>query len=202
MPMSPQAPAVTTTPRRNGRPPKQAGDVPTRDRLVAAAIDVFGEDGFSGAGITDIAARAGISGPAVYKHFDSKADLLIQAARQSLAGVARAATTAAATPTETAHRWLAPDFAPTRRLLLELHLAAGRHEELLELLAEWHIEQAAAWQARGSIGLDQIKTFYLLLLGLSQLDILSAIEADRSLIEGHVDRMITALFPETREPRL
>lgn len=195
--MSPQASLDDTVARRNGRPPKQPGVAPTRDRLVAAAIQVFSEDGYSGASITDIAARAGISGPAVYKHFDSKADLLIQAARQSLAGVAGDATTAAATPTETARLWLAPAFAPTRRLLLELHLAAGREEALLELLAEWHIDRAAAWQVRRSDDLGQIKTFYLLLLGLSQIDILSGIEADLSGIEGHVDRMVAALFPET-----
>lgn len=198
MSMSPQAPVVHTAPRRTGRPPKEAGAVPTRDRLIAAAIEVFGEDGFSGASITDIAARAGISGPAVYKHFHGKADLLIQAARHSLDGVSGAA---ARTPAESARRWLAPDFAPTRRLILELHLAAGREEELLELLAEWHLEQAAAWQNRRSDDLDQVKTFYLLLLGLSQVDILAAIEADPSLIEGHVDRMVTALFPETPEPQ-
>lgn len=199
--MSSQAPSTDHAARRNGRPPKQPGTVPTSDRLVAAAIEVFGEDGYSGASITDIAARAGISGPAVYKHFDSKADLLIQAARQSLAGVAPDATTAVDTSTETARRWLSPDFAPTRRLLLELHLAAGRDEELLELLAEWHFERAAAWQGRHANDLGRIKTFYLLLLGLSQLDILSAIEADLSVIEGHVDHMVTALFPETPEPQ-
>ncbi len=194
--MSSQAPVSDSATRRNGRPPKQPGTVPTRDRLVAAAIEVFTEDGYSGASITDIAARAGISGPAVYKHFDTKADLLIQAARQSLEGVAGDTTAVADTPTETALRWLAPDFAPTRRLLLELHLAAARDEELLELLAAWHVERAAAWQGRHANDLGRIKTFYLLLLGLSQLDILSAIEADNAAIEGHVERMVTALFPE------
>ena len=52
--------------------------------MIAAAVEVFVERGFGRANITEIAERAGISGPAVYKHFDGKADLLIQAARHSL----------------------------------------------------------------------------------------------------------------------
>ena len=192
-----QAPAADAH-RRTGRPPKKPGEVPTRERLIAAAIDVFAEGGFRGASITDIAARAGISGPGVYKHFATKADLLIQAARHSLDSVSGAA---ARTPAESVRRWLAPDFAKTRRLLLELHLAAGHEEELLELLAEWHVEQASAWQDRRPDDLAQIKAFYLLLLGLSQLDILSALDVDTAVVTAHVDRMVTALFPEPLEPR-
>lgn len=199
MTMSPQAPTVAESPRRNGRPPKKAGAVPTRDRLIAAAIEVFGENGFSGASITDIAARAGISGPAVYKHFNGKADLLIQAARHSLEGVSGAARRAARTPIETAKRWLSPEFAPTRRLILELHLAAGREDELMDLLAEWHQEQAAAWQERRTDDVEQIKTFYLLLLGLSQIDVLSSLEGDPTLVETHVGHIVTALFPSPLE---
>ncbi|MGI9596314.1 MAG: TetR/AcrR family transcriptional regulator [Acidimicrobiales bacterium] len=201
MPMISQALLETEPPRRTGRPPKQDGAVPTRDRLIAAAIEVFGQEGFSGASVTQIATRAGISGPAVYKHFAGKADLLIQAARHSLDSVSGAARRSDPTPAATAKRWLSPDFAETRRLILELHLAAGREDELMDLLAEWHLEQAGAWQERRTDSVEQIKVFYLLLLGLSQTDILCSLDADPSLVVAHVERMVAALFPSAPETR-
>ncbi len=197
--MTAQAPA--TAPRRTGRPRAQAGATPTRERLLDAASSVFAEQGSERASLTEIAARAGISGPAAYKHFASKADLLIHAARHSLDNVSAAATTSARTPIESARRWLSPDFAATRRLVLELHLAAGREHDLLELLAEWHLEQAAAWQERSADGHDRIKVFYLLLLGLSQIDVLAAIDADHAQVQHHVEQMVSTLFPEYQEPR-
>jgi AcrR family transcriptional regulator len=195
--MAAQASATTDapSPQRTGRPLKRAGAVPTRDRLIAAAIDLFVEHGFSGTHITDIAARAGISGPAVYKHFDGKADLLIEAARRSLKQVGRQAASRAHTPTDVARIWLSPGFAQTRRLLLELHLAATREEDLLDLLAQWHAEQAGAWQSARGDDVAQIKAFYLLLLGLSQVDVLASLHVSPALLQDHVDRMVNALFP-------
>ncbi len=177
-----------------GRPPKQANAVATRERLIAASIEVFVEQGFSQAGVTDIAHRAGISGPAVYKHFDGKADLLIQAARHSLDHTLTADPTAGWDPREMARRWLADDFAPTRRLLLELHLAAGREVELAALLTEWHLERTRSWQASRSESVEQIKAFYLLLLGLAHVDSLASLAAAPVVLGEHIDRMVEALF--------
>ena len=183
-------------PRRTGRPPKTADTIPTRDRLIAAAVDVFADHGFGQANITEIADRAGISGPAVYKHFDGKADLLMHAARHSLDTTLRGSEVGAQNPRETARRWLSPDFEPTRRLLLELHLTAGRESDLAGLLAEWHLERTAAWQANEAESVDRIKAFYLLLLGLAQVDALAALDADPLLVQDHVDRMVDALFAQ------
>ncbi len=47
-----------------------------RDAIVQAAISLFGEVGFHGASLRDIAARAGISHPGLLHHFPTKADLL------------------------------------------------------------------------------------------------------------------------------
>ncbi|HVM28320.1 MAG TPA: TetR/AcrR family transcriptional regulator [Mycobacteriales bacterium] len=49
---------------------------PRREQLLAAAASLFAERGFHGVGIDDIGAAAGISGPGVYRHFDSKRALL------------------------------------------------------------------------------------------------------------------------------
>jgi AcrR family transcriptional regulator len=43
---------------------------------MRAAVEVMGEDGYEGASIRDMAARAGVSVAALYYHFPSKLDLL------------------------------------------------------------------------------------------------------------------------------
>jgi AcrR family transcriptional regulator len=53
----------------------------TRERLLGAAAAVFAERGYDGTRVADIAAAAGVSNGALYAHFDSKAELLVQALR-------------------------------------------------------------------------------------------------------------------------
>jgi len=53
----------------------------TRERLLRAAADVFAERGYEGTRVADIAAAAGVSNGAMYAHFASKADLLVDALR-------------------------------------------------------------------------------------------------------------------------
>jgi AcrR family transcriptional regulator len=49
-----------------------------RDRIVAAALEVFAEHGYRGASVREIAAAAGISKPVVYDHFGSKRELYVE----------------------------------------------------------------------------------------------------------------------------
>lgn len=51
----------------------------TRDRLLAAAIEMFGSKGFEATTMNDIAGAVGIKGPAAYNHFKSKEKLLVEA---------------------------------------------------------------------------------------------------------------------------
>lgn len=53
----------------------------TRERLLSAAAEVFAEHGYDGTRVADIAAAAGVSNGALYAHFGSKADLLVDALR-------------------------------------------------------------------------------------------------------------------------
>jgi AcrR family transcriptional regulator len=48
----------------------------TRDRLVEAAAAVFAERGYDGAGVQEIARRAGLTTGAIYGRFTGKAELL------------------------------------------------------------------------------------------------------------------------------
>ncbi|WP_249353596.1 TetR family transcriptional regulator [Microbacterium sp. 2FI] len=59
--------------RRRGRP--RAGESDARQRILAAAIDEFGEAGYDGATMRGIAARAGVDSALVHHHFGTKADL-------------------------------------------------------------------------------------------------------------------------------
>jgi AcrR family transcriptional regulator len=53
--------------------------VPTRQRLVEAAVRRFYRDGFRNVGIDQVLADVGISKTAFYKHFESKEDLMLAA---------------------------------------------------------------------------------------------------------------------------
>ena len=59
---------VAEVPRRRERPGKAA--------ILRAAVEVMGRDGYEGASLRDMAARAGVSVAALYYHFPSKLDLL------------------------------------------------------------------------------------------------------------------------------
>jgi AcrR family transcriptional regulator len=69
----------TKLPDRTTRPSAD----PTRDRILAAAVDLFAERSFDGATTREIAARAGVAQPLLNYHYRSK-DELWRAAVDSL----------------------------------------------------------------------------------------------------------------------
>jgi len=62
--------------RRRGRP---RGETDSRDRILTAAVDEFGEHGYDGSTIRAIAARAGVDSALVHHYFGAKADLFAAA---------------------------------------------------------------------------------------------------------------------------
>jgi TetR/AcrR family transcriptional regulator, repressor for uid operon len=82
----------------------------TTSRLVEAAGQVFAEKGYDGAGVAEIARRAGLTTGAIYSRFSGKAELL-------------AATIAACVPDEFAE--LFADGAPPDRARTILHTVGG-----------------------------------------------------------------------------
>ncbi|QDZ13492.1 SACE_7040 family transcriptional regulator [Humibacter ginsenosidimutans] len=80
--------------------PRRKAKADRREALLDAAARLFAERGFAGVSIEDLGAAAGVSGPAVYRHFANKqavlAALLIDVSEGLLAGgrdcVADAAT--------------------------------------------------------------------------------------------------------------
>jgi AcrR family transcriptional regulator len=47
----------------------------TRERLIEAAIELFGNNGFGSTSLRELAADVGVKAPAVYNHFKSKEEL-------------------------------------------------------------------------------------------------------------------------------
>jgi len=79
--------AVERTERAVDLHPKNAGPVgPTlsargaarREAIVAAAAELFAENGYAAVGMDDIGAAAGVTGPAIYRHFEAKAAVLTE----------------------------------------------------------------------------------------------------------------------------
>src|SRR5437016_3477716 len=53
-----------------------------RDRLVAAAVELFYRNGFGAVGVDRVIAAAGVTKTTFYKHFDSKDELMVAAVQR------------------------------------------------------------------------------------------------------------------------
>jgi AcrR family transcriptional regulator len=116
----------------------------TRTRLLDAAVEVFRERGYDGAGVHEIARRAGLTTGAIYANFRGKADLLFEAigARSgdeldSLLAASRTKLTAAELLAELGTHLLDGDAgggASSRGLLIEAFVAARRDDDVAILV--------------------------------------------------------------------
>jgi AcrR family transcriptional regulator len=61
---------------RTGRPVKVPGETPTKQKIFDSALDLFAERGFDRTSVRHIAAAAGITESAVYRHYSSKEAVL------------------------------------------------------------------------------------------------------------------------------
>jgi len=75
--------ATASAARGGAAPVRRRGG--RRDTILAAALKLFSERGYQATGIDEIGAAAGVSGPAIYRHFDSKHALLAAAFSYSFA---------------------------------------------------------------------------------------------------------------------
>lgn len=71
---------------RGGRPASGAGIQDTRERILSVALELFAEKGFEGAGIQEIAERAGIAKSVIYYHFRNKDEVLEQILQMHITG--------------------------------------------------------------------------------------------------------------------
>lgn len=137
--------AVTLVPEA---PNADAPAEPLGARLLAAAAEVFGERGYDGAGVAEIARRAGVTTGAIYSRYRGKAELLVAALD--------AHTTNELDSLFADHRFegrtediiriagshlVQPDPDGSPELLLEAFMAARRHPEVAELLEDLMAER-------------------------------------------------------------
>ncbi|MYW00069.1 TetR/AcrR family transcriptional regulator [Streptomyces sp. SID3343] len=126
------------------RSPTAAGIVlgSRREALLAAAARMFAAHGYAGVAIEDIGAAAGIAGPSVYNHFDSKAELLSAAVTRGIEWLLLDMTRALAGT---------QDHEVALRVLLRSYIrfAAEHHDLVCLLLTEVsHLPESARHRAR------------------------------------------------------
>jgi len=121
----------------------------TRERLLRAAAEVFAERGYDGTRVADIAAAAGVSNGALYAHFPSKADLLVDALRTH--GRRLLADLFAADPDRSITdlllaigRWLPRRRDPRGYLIVEALVAARRDPDVARPMRDY-IGERADW---------------------------------------------------------
>ena len=169
----------------------------TRDRLLGAATEVFSERGYDGAGVQEIARRAGLTTGAIYANFAGKAALLFEAigARSAhelddLLRPARVALSASELLAELGSHLLDEPRAGDRHagLLIEAFVAARRDDDLATLVRSLIDERASSLgsiveraKAEGSVGADidaDALTRFALVLALGSL-VYTSIGIDR-----------------------
>lgn len=130
--------------------PAPIAEDPTRDRLIEAAAAVFAEKGYDGAGVQEIAKRAGFTTGAIYGRFRGKAELLLAAIEarshnelELLFAEHRFEGRAADVLTTVGSHLVTDPFGEGQALLLEAFVAARRDPEVATLMRGL-IEQRAA----------------------------------------------------------
>jgi AcrR family transcriptional regulator len=74
------------TPRRYSSKRREQQAAETREAVLAAAAELFGERGWAATGMRDVARRAGVAVETVYANFRSKGDLLTAAVDVGVVG--------------------------------------------------------------------------------------------------------------------
>jgi len=191
----------------------------TRDKILAAAAEVFAERGYEGAAVSDIARRAGFTTGAIYGRFRDKAELLLEVVRGVLEDQQEAAVLAAqGGDGDVSSRFaeLVGEFVDTNRkasraLVLEAHVAARRDDTVGELLRSFQKERLDALstlvadaQTRGEVASDldpaTVATLFLAIpLGIVLLDA-AGIELPGADLWAEVARQTAiALKPDDKE---
>lgn len=123
----------------------------TRERLLAAATEVFTDQGFGSTAMGDIATAAGVSHGTVYTYFETKEAVLLAVIQQQIDDLVSSLRTSTATDpreriADANARYLAA-YAPVARLLRvveEASLSDERFGRILTDLRRTHVRRVAA----------------------------------------------------------
>ena len=127
-----------TSARARRAPRRTSGGAATRARIVGAAERLFAERGFSGVSMPAIAAAAGITAGAIYKHFRGKEELFFSVVRRAVEATptrneAEGRTGPAALAAIVA-AYTTPRLKRVRQLAVEIHYAAAQNAKVRRLL--------------------------------------------------------------------
>lgn len=119
-------------------PRRTSGGAATRERIIDAAERLFAERGFSGVSMPAIAAAAGITAGAIYKHFEGKEELFFSIVRRAVEATpatneAKGRTGPAALAAIVA-AYTTPRLRRVRQLAVEIHHAAAQNGKVRRLL--------------------------------------------------------------------
>jgi TetR/AcrR family transcriptional regulator, repressor for uid operon len=136
-------PSETVRRERRGKTPSRRGDEPTstRERILAAAERLFAEHGFDSVSMPGIAKASGITAGAIYKHFDSKADLFFEVIRRTVHSSPAPAPSAEGAPVapllaSIAAMYTTQKLKRLRQLAVEIHYASVKHPRVGRLLRQ------------------------------------------------------------------
>ena len=192
-----------------GNPSAQAA---TSDRILISAAQLFATHGFAHTSMPAIAKRSGITPGAIYRHFESKAQLLVEVVRYALATlptsvrVLEPAQLDASDLPEFAASYTTPEYKLIRQLSLEIHDAGSRAHDAMALLSKVNEEAArvisrsvSAAQKSGTVDPNLDPDFAALFLqvtimGLAHLDTLRPdLIGSRAWHDFILDRVSTLL---------
>lgn len=192
-------------------PPRTRRGAATRERVMAAASRLFAEQGYDGTGVEAIAREADITVPGMYKHFRTKAELLMEVARDATrSSPARGRLGEGEGPD--LPRQLAALFAEytgpgqvqPRRLSIELSRAAAHNPDLAVAVAAYNaaLRRALARTLQGwpalagaSAPADQVAHLLLvLLMGAIHIDTLDAELVGSAALERFVAAHVRELL--------
>src|SRR5579871_253648 len=118
----------------------------TRARIVAAAERLFAERGYGDVSMPELAAASGVTAGAIYKHFDSKADLFFEVVRRTVAstsGAPAAISPVVDSVSAAVGRFTARGARRLRQMAVEVHYASAKHPAVRKLLRRVVDEQIA-----------------------------------------------------------
>ncbi|CUU56540.1 DNA-binding transcriptional regulator, AcrR family [Parafrankia irregularis] len=103
-------------------------------RILEVAAEAFYQNGFHGVGVDEIGRRAGLSGPAIYRHFGSKDEILATLLNEAMDELMSATLPVHGNPGRDLDRALRhhADFAVAHRHLVNLY-----QREIRSLAAPW-----------------------------------------------------------------
>jgi AcrR family transcriptional regulator len=126
-------------------PPLTPKAAATRTRLLGLAADLFIEQGYEAVSLRDIAVAAGVTKGAIYGHFRSKGQLLVEVIRTQLAERDKQLDLDAAVsdPTDVFEFFIAPGSRELRMLQIDAAAAARHDPDVAAGMQAAHAERTA-----------------------------------------------------------